>query len=181
MRNGYLDFDYYLELIEKTKVKLIEQGVRSAYKTAGKLEYCCYRLDKTADCETKCAVGHHILDEFYNPEFEDDTVFSISVQEALKLSGIPIHDQIVIAILDKCQSVHDTSEPEDWEYLFEKLAFLVESLKQAEEAKPNSVSKTLFKAKLHEWYSHWITQETLDDFDFSPCLKGKRPLEALQK
>ena len=95
-----------LEVFNKVSEHLLTQNDRSL-SSAGL--YCVYR----SNSGLKCAVGCLIKDEFYSKKLEGLDVRTDSVENALKLSGVPITKE-VLKLLEELQKVHDYATPAGW-------------------------------------------------------------------
>lgn len=82
-----------------------------------------YELLANIPFNAKCAVGALITDDFYNEQFEGRTIErSCSVWDAVRLSN-PLWKMTdgSYEMLRELQSIHDTNQPEDWEYKLLKM------------------------------------------------------------
>lgn len=67
----------------------------------------------------KCAAGAAILDEHYDPTFENQTISSKAVREALIKSGVALESMPLVGQL---QTMHDAHPVKDWRYLLLRIA-----------------------------------------------------------
>lgn len=84
-----------------------------------------YFLDLLSEhgSDLKCAAGHLILDEFYDPNIEGQTVMEdTTVEDAIKSSN-PDWDyqESSLELVKTLQQVHDFREVSSWPILFQKL------------------------------------------------------------
>lgn len=111
-------------LFDTVLTKLREQKVAAGTVTARGNFVCRYRGDNGA----KCAVGHLIPDENYDPEFEGSGVYTLASRLACP-SEIKRHENL----LGSLQSIHDQFLPREgfpseyrgldkWEEKMEKAA-----------------------------------------------------------
>jgi len=93
------------EMFDFVITKLAKQRAISMDKHGN----CLYRMNKKADCKTKCAIGWLIKDEFYEPAIDDVendntyVLYNNRVQKALRKSGI----RVDIDFLADLQNAHD--------------------------------------------------------------------------
>jgi hypothetical protein len=87
--------------------KVIEQGCASAHYTEGStLAKCRYRGPNG----TRCAVGHLIADEFYDPAFEGGHVASTPILMAVSKSYPLVVDiESMYQTLSRLQEAHDVA------------------------------------------------------------------------
>lgn len=92
----------------------------------GKMNSCCYRLDHTASCPIRCAVGLFIPDEVYNPKFEGLTVVGLLEEFPEALKNI---DENNIYFYSALQNVHDSMIDSSELSLQDKLRYLAKQYK----------------------------------------------------
>jgi hypothetical protein len=90
------------ELITKAMDGIIAQGKQSV-NTFGQ---CVYRSPDGS----KCAAGHLIKDEHYNPQWNSLSPYQTMVRDALKLSGVTEEQMPIVRAL---QQVHDEGTDEE--------------------------------------------------------------------
>ena len=96
------------ETYDKVCSHLLTQRAKSLHNKHEDIQSCAYRGDEGRTC----AIGCLIADAYYNPSMEGVGVENMSVQKALRFSGV---DLSFTNLLAKLQSVHDVYEVEDWE------------------------------------------------------------------
>jgi hypothetical protein len=71
----------------------------------------------------KCAAGHLILDEFYDPNIEGEGISAGNLAEKAIIKSNPEwnYDGSSLEMIDVLQTVHDRRFTEDWPSLLEKL------------------------------------------------------------
>lgn len=92
-----------VEVVKKAILGVMNQGQASVMKSM-----CVYRTTG-GDKQLKCAVGHLIDDEHYNPKFDDNgmTMYDCPVIEAVELSnGIEVDEELRVT-LRQVQRAHD--------------------------------------------------------------------------
>lgn len=115
------------EIFDFVVTKLAKQRAISMDKYGN----CLYRMNKKADCKTKCAIGWLIKDEFYEPAMDDvendntGVLYNDRVQKALRKSGI----RVDIEFLTDLQNAHDLTIAEikrgfklEWKATFKNFA-----------------------------------------------------------
>lgn len=106
-----------LEILETVTTALLKQNKQSKKAITSSDGICAYRGDNGL----KCAIGHLIKDENYNPELEGKGVSNIDVQKALFKNGINIYNLDVETLLFGLQNIHDYYGVDKWPYLLEEL------------------------------------------------------------
>lgn len=74
--------------------------------------------------DAKCAVGHLVADEWYNPDFEGDGIDGNNLLIQAIRNSNPNWAAINICTLDMLmtlQNIHDTEDPSDWKKIFGEL------------------------------------------------------------
>lgn len=106
--------------------KLLKQNQQSQIDTPRGTQVCAYR----GDAGLKCAIGHCIADEHYEPRFEGKTLNSegevptrLKAALAASMPNLPM-DEITLAYLNGAQQVHDQDTPRYWS---ERLALLMDT------------------------------------------------------
>lgn len=139
--------------------KTIDEIIKQALEVSGgdeesdeyELEY--YNLLESAPRDAKCAVGHLILDSFYDPYFEDSDFTNFSVEEAVRKSNPEWEiNQQSREMLMNLQGIHDSKQVHDWPAFFAKM--------NAEFNEDGSYS-----GGLNTYYSSNLFVETLKDND----------------
>lgn len=100
------------ETFDKMAAGLLAQGDRSwamLIDAAGPVQMCAYR----GAHGHKCAAGHLIADEHYQPSLEMLGANSLAVWQALVASGVPGTDEALRMILE-VQHMHDRIHPSWW-------------------------------------------------------------------
>lgn len=98
--------EYKIEIFERVRKHMLTQNQRSADEQGE----CKYRDDQGL----MCAVGCLIADHAYGPHIEGTVASDYLVQQALRLSGIQLDDDIEF-ILHELQQIHDWRHPDCWE------------------------------------------------------------------
>jgi len=93
------DKEYLQELYERVKESLLSQGKKSVRNGI-----CRYR----SPGGLKCAVGLLIADSEYSKDLESEGLHGLSLQEALKRSGVKFSTE-VRQLLMSLQYVHDNT------------------------------------------------------------------------
>ena len=95
-----------LDVFNKVSEHLLAQNARAL--SVADLS-CVYR----SNSGLKCAVGCLIKDEFYSRELEGRYVRTNVIESVLKLSGVPITEE-VLKLLEELQQLHDFVKTEGW-------------------------------------------------------------------
>jgi hypothetical protein len=95
-----------LDIFEKAKAHLLAQGQRSEDEHNN----CLYRGPNG----TKCVIGYFIPDKYYSSKLEGKNVYSVEIQEVLRLSGIDVDNKEILSLLGRLQTVHDITPPSRW-------------------------------------------------------------------
>lgn len=104
------------QIIDKSGNYLLKQGTQSVLEDG---YTCAYR----GQDGLMCAVGCLINEDAYNWSLEGTSILELSVQRALRHSGIEFDtDGQVMLLLTRLQDIHDTKEESDWAYLLGELA-----------------------------------------------------------
>lgn len=100
---------------------LLKQGVKSESMGSQGDDVCVYRLNRKADCPTRCAIGALIRDDKYTSKMEGLGASDLVAQygdRAIFIDGV-IDDS---DFLNELQAIHDNSSPADWPQQFARLA-----------------------------------------------------------
>lgn len=96
----------FQQIVEKSVKGVLMQGCRSL--AAGSEDICAYRGINGS----KCAIGHLIDDQYYDPSFEGQNLYNMSVQRAVSKSLLGTGDTLprkLSNLLIYLQSAHDSS------------------------------------------------------------------------
>jgi len=94
-----------MDILSTAITKVIEQGKRSVNEDGA----CRYRSG-----DLKCAVGHLIKDEHYNPNLEGCGVFGLSVRHAVEQSIDRHLSDKEVNQLSRLQTCHDGAKGKDF-------------------------------------------------------------------
>ena len=93
------------EIFDTVITALRKQGCKSSENIANPNAACLYRQDMTASCTIKCAAGHLLLDEDYDPSMEGKSSFEIFDSQSLKLNFANNYE--ALRLIDELQKIHD--------------------------------------------------------------------------
>lgn len=109
--NAYLNGSYHEDDAE------YEDRIESIYYQT--YQYIANNQDKFNS--TKCAVGHVIRDEYYNPSMEGNTIDGNEVAAAVELSNPEWKITEASLIMLSClQTIHDRIEAHHWHHVFDR-------------------------------------------------------------
>lgn len=120
-------------------LKLIKQG-RASFDT--KERGCMYREDGTPNCPVRCAVGHMIKDEYYDPHLENQPVDNKQVGDLVAKSlGISELSEEQETVLRCLQMAHDDTylTPESFQ------EDLLKGFKDYQKDSSDGMTKEVFK------------------------------------
>jgi hypothetical protein len=98
------------QLFDKAAAAVIAQGRPSrSDDLSDDGTVCRYRLDMTPECPIRCAVGHLIPDEVYDPRMDHGSTGGFGLSGVLNAIGAGEHYNALRAL----QAVHDQAIPDD--------------------------------------------------------------------
>lgn len=113
--------DKFIQLIEDTVAKVLEQGVKSqaGYTCRdGTVEIVCAYRGYNGN---KCFVGHMISDDKYDVELEGNTTCDNKVKKAIMRSNPDImFDSTMFGWIAIFQNIHDGKFEDEWPQHFDR-------------------------------------------------------------